>query len=56
MALAGILGAFGLSGAAGLNAYIPLLLVAVLGRLGVVFMVALRRRQQRSVKAAAVRA
>lgn len=36
MALAGILGAFGLSGAAGLNAYIPLLLVAVLGRLGVV--------------------
>ena len=36
MALAGILSAFGLSGAAGLNAYIPLLLVAVLGRLGVV--------------------
>lgn len=36
MALAGILTAFGLSGAAGLNAYIPLLLVAVLGRLGVV--------------------
>ena len=36
MPLAGILSAFGLSGAAGLNAYIPLLLVAVLGRLGVV--------------------
>lgn len=35
MELAGILGAFGLSGAAGLNAYIPLLLIASLGRLGV---------------------
>lgn len=35
MALAGILSAFGLSGAAGLNAYVPLMLVAVLGRLGV---------------------
>lgn len=31
-----VLGAFGLAGAAGLNAYIPLLLVAVFGRLGVV--------------------
>lgn len=28
--------AFGLSGAAGLNAYVPLMLVAVLGRLGVI--------------------
>jgi len=35
MALAGILTAFGLAGAAGLNAYIPLLLVAILGRTGV---------------------
>jgi hypothetical protein len=34
MALAGILSAFGLSGAAGLNAYVPLMIVAVLGRLG----------------------
>lgn len=34
MELAGILGAFGLSGAAGLNAYVPLLLVAALGRAG----------------------
>ncbi len=35
MALANIISAFGLAGAAGLNAYIPLLIVAVLGRLGV---------------------
>ncbi len=34
MALANIIGAFGLAGAAGLNAYIPLLIVAVLARLG----------------------
>lgn len=33
MALANIIGAFGLAGAAGLNAYIPLLIVAVLARL-----------------------
>lgn len=39
-ALAGILGAFGLSGAAGLNAYIPLLLVAILGRVGVIHLAA----------------
>jgi hypothetical protein len=32
MALANIVSAFGLAGAAGLNAYIPLLIVAVLGR------------------------
>lgn len=36
MQLAAIFGAFGLSGAAGLNAYIPLLVVSVLGRAGVV--------------------
>lgn len=35
MALANIVGAFGLAGAAGLNAYIPLLIVAVLGKVGV---------------------
>lgn len=35
MVLANIISAFGLAGAAGLNAYIPLLIVAVLGRLGV---------------------
>ncbi len=33
--LSAILGAFGLAGAAGLNAYIPLLLIAILGRTGV---------------------
>lgn len=36
MAIANIISAFGLAGAAGLNAYIPLLIVAVLGRAGVV--------------------
>lgn len=36
MALANIVSAFGLAGAAGLNAYIPLLIVAVLGRLEVI--------------------
>jgi hypothetical protein len=36
MVLANIITAFGLSGAAGLNAYIPLLIVAVLGRAGVI--------------------
>jgi hypothetical protein len=36
MVIANIITAFGLSGAAGLNAYIPLLIVAVLGRLGVI--------------------
>lgn len=36
MAIAGILSAFGLSGAAGLNAYVPLMLVAILGRVGVI--------------------
>jgi hypothetical protein len=36
MVLANIVTAFGLSGAAGLNAYIPLLIVAVLGRLEVI--------------------
>jgi hypothetical protein len=35
MVLANIISAFGLAGAAGLNAYIPLLIVAVLGRLDV---------------------
>lgn len=35
-ALSGIISAFGLSTAAGLNAYIPLLVVAVLGRMGVI--------------------
>lgn len=35
MAIANIVSAFGLAGAAGLNAYIPLLLVAVLGKAGV---------------------
>lgn len=35
MALANIISAFGLAGAAGLNAYIPLLIAAVLARLGV---------------------
>lgn len=35
MAIANIISAFGLAGAAGLNAYIPLLIVAVLGRAGV---------------------
>ncbi len=34
MALANIVGAFGLAGAAGLNAYIPLLIVALLARAG----------------------
>jgi len=34
MALANVVAAFGLAGAAGLNAYIPLLIVAVLARLG----------------------
>lgn len=34
MALANIITAFGLSGAAGLNAYIPLLIAALLGRAG----------------------
>jgi hypothetical protein len=33
-ALTGVITAFGLAGAAGLNAYIPLLLVSVLGRFG----------------------
>ncbi|WP_169237542.1 DUF4126 domain-containing protein [Candidatus Roseilinea sp. NK_OTU-006] len=33
MALANVIGAFGLAGAAGLNAYIPLLIVAILARL-----------------------
>ena len=33
--ITGIITAFGLSGSAGLNAYIPLLLVGVLGRVGV---------------------
>ena len=36
MILANVVSAFGLAGAAGLNAYIPLLIVAVLGRLGVI--------------------
>lgn len=36
MDFSALLSAFGLSGAAGLNAYIPLVLVAVLGRAGVV--------------------
>ena len=36
MEVLAILSAFGLSGAAGLNAYIPLLSVAILGRLGVI--------------------
>ncbi|CAN5256268.1 DUF4126 domain-containing protein [soil metagenome] len=36
MAIAGILSAFGLSGAAGLTAYVPLMLVAILGRAGVI--------------------
>lgn len=36
MQIAGIFSALGLSGAAGLNAYVPLLLVAVLARFGVV--------------------
>jgi hypothetical protein len=35
MVLANIISAFGLAGAAGLNAYIPLLIVAVLGKVGV---------------------
>ncbi len=34
MALTNVITAFGLAGAAGLNAYIPLLLVAVAGRMG----------------------
>lgn len=38
MELSAILSAFGLSTAAGLNAYVPLLLIAVLGRLGLVTM------------------
>ncbi len=33
--LSAILGAFGLAGAAGLNAYLPLLVIAILGRTGV---------------------
>ncbi len=36
MALANVIGGFGLAGAAGLNAYIPLLIVAILGRAGVI--------------------
>jgi hypothetical protein len=36
MALSNIVSAFGLAGAAGLNAYIPLLIVAVLGRAEVI--------------------
>ncbi|HEY3340678.1 MAG TPA: DUF4126 domain-containing protein [Anaerolineae bacterium] len=36
MALANIVSAFGLAGAAGLNAYIPLLIVAILGRTEVI--------------------
>lgn len=36
MALANIVSAFGLAGAAGLNAYIPLLIVALLGRAEVI--------------------
>ena len=36
MALTNIVSAFGLAGAAGLNAYIPLLIVAILGRAEVV--------------------
>ncbi|MFN0060961.1 MAG: DUF4126 domain-containing protein [Myxococcaceae bacterium] len=36
MDLTGLLSGFGLSGAAGLNAYIPLLAVSVLGRFGIV--------------------
>jgi len=36
MALANIVSAFGLAGAAGLNAYIPLLIVAILGRAEVI--------------------
>ncbi len=35
MAIANIVSAFGLAGAAGLNAFIPLLIVAVLGKVGV---------------------
>ena len=35
MGLTQIITAFGLAGAAGLNAYIPLLVVAVLGKVGV---------------------
>ena len=35
MALTNIITAFGLAGAAGLNAYIPLLIVGILGKLGV---------------------
>ncbi len=40
MNIAQIITAFGLAGAAGLNAYIPLLLVAVAGRLGVISLAA----------------
>lgn len=40
MALLNILSAFGLSGCAGLNAYIPLLLVSGLGRAGVIHLAA----------------
>lgn len=36
MAVANIISAFGLAGSAGLNAYIPLLIVAILGRMGVI--------------------
>lgn len=36
MAVASIISAFGLAGSAGLNAYIPLFIVAVLGRMGVI--------------------
>ncbi len=36
MAIANVVSAFGLAGAAGLNAYIPLLIVAVLSKLGVI--------------------
>ncbi len=36
MALTNIITAFGLAGAAGLNAYIPLLIVAVVGKLGLI--------------------
>lgn len=36
MEIAALITAFGLAGAAGLNAYIPLLMVGILGRLGVI--------------------
>ena len=40
MSIAHVITAFGLAGAAGLNAYIPLLLVAVAGRLGFIALTA----------------